>query len=339
MMGQLFKFIIYIFLFISVTSCANESSTKNSQETGIKGELVVFHAGSLSVPFKQMAEAFEKEYPQVDVKLEAAGSVACARKITDLNRMCDVFGSADYKVINELLIPDYTAWNLKFAGNEISIVYNHNSRYSDEINKDNWYSVLQKEDVAYGRSDPNSDPCGYRSVLCMKLAEKYYQIEGLANEVLSKDKKFIRPKEVDLIALLEMGAIDYMFIYRSVAVQHGLEYIELPDSINLSNPKLADWYGQVSTEINGKKPGEKIKFDGEPIVYGSTILRDAPNPRAALEFIKFLLSPEKGLKIMEQNGQSVIIPPKSEQIEKIPEELVKDWGLGETLNSEPTTQN
>jgi molybdate/tungstate transport system substrate-binding protein len=49
--------------------------------------------------------------------------------------------------------------------------------------------------------------------------------------MVSKNKDFIRPKEVDLVALIESNAIDYMFQYKSVAIQHGLKYIELPKMI------------------------------------------------------------------------------------------------------------
>ena len=59
-------------------------------------KLVIFHAGSLSVPFAQISELFEQEYPGIVVRAEAAGSRQCARKICDLGRQCDVIASADY---------------------------------------------------------------------------------------------------------------------------------------------------------------------------------------------------------------------------------------------------
>ena len=68
-----------------------------------QNQVVVFHAGSLSVPFSQIEKKFEKKYPQYNVVREAAGSRACARKITDLHRKADVMASADYKVIDNLL--------------------------------------------------------------------------------------------------------------------------------------------------------------------------------------------------------------------------------------------
>ncbi|HKL75614.1 MAG TPA: substrate-binding domain-containing protein, partial [Halanaerobiales bacterium] len=97
-------------------------------------ELIIFHAGSLSVPFKQIKKQFEKENPDIDVFLESAGSVKCARKIADLNKPCDIMASADYKVIDNLLIPEFTDWNIRFAGNEMAIVYHDKSKYAEEIN-------------------------------------------------------------------------------------------------------------------------------------------------------------------------------------------------------------
>ena len=88
-----------------------------------KEKLIVFHAGSLAVPFAEIEQEFEKQYPGADVLREVSGSRTCARKIVDLGRECDVIASADYTVIDELLIPEYAEENIKFATNEMVIMY------------------------------------------------------------------------------------------------------------------------------------------------------------------------------------------------------------------------
>lgn len=75
---------------------------------------------------KEIAAAFRKENPEVNIMMEAAGSVECARKITDLKKPCDIMASADYSVIDKFLIPGYADWNIRFASNEMAIVYNEN---------------------------------------------------------------------------------------------------------------------------------------------------------------------------------------------------------------------
>jgi molybdate/tungstate transport system substrate-binding protein len=188
---------------------------------------------------------------------------------------------------------------------------------------DNWFDILLKDDVAYGRSDPNADPCGYRAVLTVKLAEKYYNKTDLAKELLAKDNQYIRPKETDLLALLESHNIDYIFLYRSVAQQHNLKYLVLPDEINLKNPEFAELYHSVTVDISGKKPGEFITKKGEPMVYGITVLKNAPNKEAAMKFVEFLLSKDKGMRIMEENGQPSAVPMPTNSYDKIPDELKK----------------
>ena len=134
--------------------------------------------------------------------------------------------------------------------------------------------------------------------------------------MVSKNKEYIRPKEVDLVALLESNAIDYMFQYKSVAIQHGLKYIELPEEINLSDPSKNDIYSSVSMDVAGSKPGTKMKVTGDYINYSITVLDNAPQKEEAINFLEFLLSPE-GMKIFKKNGQEPIIPFSTEQPDKL----------------------
>ena len=312
--------IIVVLVFAGLYGCG---TNQKPEENEISGDLIIFNAGSLSVPFREISAEFRKEYPKVKILREAAGSRKCARKITDLKRECDIMASADYTVIDRLLIPDYADWNIKFATNEMTIVYTDESKYSDKINGDNWFEILMRDDVAFGRSDPNADPCGYRAVLTARLSDKYYHKPYLSKMLLHKDNQYIRPKETDLLALLESHNIDYIFLYRSVAQQHNLKYLILPDEINLKNPEFAELYHSVTVDVSGKKPGEFITKNGEPMVYGITIVKNAPNRKAAMKFVEFLLDKDKGMKIMEKNGQPSVVPMPTTSYDKIPEELKK----------------
>jgi molybdate/tungstate transport system substrate-binding protein len=155
------------------------------------------------------------------------------------------------------------------------------------------------------------------------LAEKFYNKEGIAKKILIKDNNYIRPKETDLLSLLESNSIDYIFLYRSVAQQHGLKYLILQDSINLKLPELKDYYSTVQTEITGKKLGEIIIKKGAPMVYGITIPKNAPNYDLAVKFIQFILEKNKGMKIMEEKGQPSMVPSITETYDKIPDALKK----------------
>lgn len=310
-----------ILIFLAACSLAGCLSRTNKRT----GEIIIFHAGSLSVPFKEIADIYQERNPGIRILSEPAGSLVCARKVTELKRPCDIVASSDYFVIDELLIPEYASWAVSFAANELVIAYQPKAKYSDEITSENWYNILMKDDVIFGRSDPDADPCGYRTVMLFKLAEKYYNITGLAEKILSKNREFIRPKEVDLVALIESNAIDYMFQYKSVAIQYRLNYISLPSEISLGNPAYDSLYSSVSLEVTGSTPGSRINVKGGFINYSLTVLRDAPNEEAALDFVSFLLSPD-GMEIFRKNGQEPLTHLISEQTDRVPEKLRKYLG-------------
>jgi molybdate/tungstate transport system substrate-binding protein len=298
-----------------------------------QGRLTMFHAGSLTVPFVAMEKVFEGNYPKVDLQREAAGSQACARKITDLKKPCDIMASADYKVIDKLLIPQYADWNIRFATNQLVLCYTDKSKYAGEVNAKNWYEILQRKGVIWGHSDPNLDPCGYRALMVLQLAEKYYKNPGLYDKaVANRPKENIRPKSVELVSLLQTGNMDYAWEYLSVAVQHGLKYILLPDEINLGNYQFDEFYSQAVVKVTGKQPGTFMDMKGGSVTYGITMIKDAPNREAAIAFLKYMFDPQGGLKVLKDQGQPPFVPcrvPTDKMKALIPGEL---QGLVEVKN-------
>ncbi len=121
------SFFLLLIIALAVAGCRNNSAGKQA-------EIIIFHAGSLSVPFKQLAEEYKKRNPGIKILMEPAGSLVCARKITELKKPCDIIASADYFVINELLIPEYASWNIRFATNEMVLAFQDNSRFARDIN-------------------------------------------------------------------------------------------------------------------------------------------------------------------------------------------------------------
>lgn len=300
---------------------------------GPSGKLKVFHAGSLTVPFVAIEKAFEAKYPEVDVLREAGGSTKMARLISEVGKAADIMASADYKVIDNNLIPKFADWNVRFATNQLVLCYTDTSKFADKINGDNWYEILQEKGVEWGHSDPNLDPCGYRSLMVLQLAEKFYSIPGLYQKLLdNRPQKNVRPKSVELVNLLKTGHMDYAWEYLSVAIQHELKYLTLNDHVNLGNYKYDEFYKQAAVDVSGKKPGTFKTKKGKSCTYGITMIKDGPNPEAAKAFLAFLLSPDQGLKTLKEMGQPPFIPgrvPDQEMAGKLPADLA---GLVEVKN-------
>ncbi|XXJ20391.1 tungstate ABC transporter substrate-binding protein WtpA [Desulfovibrio caledoniensis] len=288
------------------------------------GKLIIFHAGSLSVPFAAIEKNFEAKYPKVDVLREAGGSTKMARLISEVGKPADIMASADYVVIDKSLIPKFASWNVRFASNQMVLCYTDKSKFADEINSDNWADILLRKGVVWGHSDPNLDPAGYRSLMVLQLAEKFYKRDGLYDQFLAnRPEKNIRPKSVELVSLLESGHMDYAWEYLSVAVQHHLKYVTLDNHLNLGDSALNDFYANAKVKVTGKKPGTFIDRVGKSITYGITKIDKGPNPEAADAFLAYLFDPEGGLKILKEMGQPPFVPVRTTEagMAKMPEVL------------------
>jgi len=120
--------------------------------------------------------------------------------------------------------------------------------------------------------------------------------------------------------------MDYAWEYLSVAVQHDLKYITLPDEINLSDYHHDEYYRQATVKVTGKKPGTWITRTGKSCTYGITMIKDAPNREAAVAFLGYVLDPGGGLKVLQEMGQPPFIPcrvPTEEMRAGIPATLQK----------------
>jgi molybdate/tungstate transport system substrate-binding protein len=275
------------------------------------GQLVVFNAGSLAKPFSELLRGFKDKYPEVIPAQENSGSLEAARKITDLGKVPDVIGVADYGVIPKLLIPKHASWYATFARNAMVLIYTDESKSAGEINDRNWWRVLLRPGIRAGHSDPALDPNGYRTLMLFQLAEKFYHQPGLAAQLDSAfPPRYIRPKEADLTALVQAGELDYAWSYASIAKTAGLRYVRLPPEVDLSEPKLADWYSQAVVRLPGASRAGKdsVEFRGEPIVYALTIPTAAPNSPTAEAFVRFVFSPG-GQAILKANGFTVLEKP------------------------------
>lgn len=291
--------------------CAAAARTPVAAQTSPAGPLVVFNAGSLAKPFNELLQAFKAKYQGVAPAQENSGSLEAARKLTELGKIPDVIGVADYGVIPKLLIPQYATWFATFARNSMVLIFTDQSIGAGEINGQNWWQVLLRPGVRAGRSDPALDPNGYRTLMVFQLTEKFYKQPGLAGRLeRALPPKYMRPKEADLTALVQAGELDYSWSYASIARSMGLRYVELPPEVDLSDPKLADWYAQALVRIPGPRRAgtDSVEFRGEPIVYALTIPTTAPHPRTAMVFVGYVFSPE-GQAILKKNGFTVLDKP------------------------------
>ncbi len=343
------SWIIALLVAFCLSACAPKQKTP----------LVVFAAGSLIQPFDEIEKAFEKNYPDIDVQAEYHGSIQVIRHVTELHEPIDLVASADQALMPMLMyqvnIPGtnqpYANWHIKMATNSLAIAYHADSKYSSEINPENWWEILSRPDVKVGLSDPRFDAVGYRQLMVFSLAQKIYQNPNIFTNFLKDqfthpirlidmgDMQIIRIPEVlettreshimmrgsnvALISLLEAGEVDYTFEYESVIQQHGFKMLKLPDNLNLGKPDMDTEYGTVTVKMDFQRfASVEPIFKGEQIIYGLTIPTNAPHPEQAMQFIEFLYSPE-GQAIMEKNAHPLLLPAVISGEANLPERLRK----------------
>ena len=259
--------------------------------------IVVYNAGSLALPLRTALDSFAAR-EHVTVEQENAGSLETARKLTELGKIPDIVAVADYEVIPLLLIPSHATWYATFARNRMVLAYEDRSRGAADINTSNWWQVVTRPGVQVGRADPSLDPNGYRTLLVWQLAERFYKQPGLAQKLLATaPPRNVRPKEADLVGLLQAGEFDYIWSYESIAQGVGARYVTLPSEIDLSASADSAAYAVASVRVAGKTPRDSVTMRGQPIVYAFTVPTHAPHPTIAAKFAEYLASPD-GKRVM-----------------------------------------
>ncbi len=291
--------------------------------------VLVYAAGSLASPFGKLKKSFDANNTGSELGVYTGASVTMIEKITKAGQKADVLASADAYLIPKLMFPTTANWMLSFARNAEVIAFNNTtSDYAKEITAANWYDILDRPNVSYAISDPTTDPGGYRSLMLIKLAESQYNRNDLFQKLIddhsnitatnsgglttidvskpSPDGKTLvipNSSEPSYIDQLKTGKVDYIFTYRSNAVQNGFAYLTLPPEIDLSDPAQASNYAKVQV----KRPDGSTEA-GMPIEYGITVPTVATHPDQGRAFVKLLTGPE-GTAVLKAEGFTPISPP------------------------------
>src|SRR5712692_1617158 len=239
-------FAVLLLFYISTLGLWAQTSAQPKQSAAVQ----VLYAGSLgSVLEKTVGPEFEKS-AGFTFQGEGQGSLGAAKMIFDGLRSPDVFISADAAVNDKVLMkPEkkLTDWYVTFASSAMVLGYNPNSKFKglfDQVQagKLPWYEALKTPGLKLGRTDPNLDPKGYRTLFLFHLAESFYH----RNDLISLLGDPANPAQIfpepELMIRMESGQLDAAFFYRHEVVAHKVPFIELPNQINQSDPALASLY-------------------------------------------------------------------------------------------------
>lgn len=219
---------------------------------------------------------------------EAKGSKELAHLISAGLRTPDTFISADPKLLDGLMTGGDNAFITGyevFGSARMVIAYSAKSPHKDLFEQAakgtrSILEVLSDPQVSVGRTDPQLDPKGTRTVrVAQLLAQHYHQPASAAQALLAKANVY--PEE-DLAVRVESGELDAGFFYSTETPgRAGLVSLELPPDANLS----------------------------DDITYSIATLRHAPHPDAAKTFHDFVLT-GGGRTILVQAGVNYFPHPR-----------------------------
>jgi ABC-type molybdate transport system, periplasmic component len=247
---------------LGLSGCLNPRGGSAAQVTAVE----ILAAGSLQYAL-MMGLVQQVDVP---IEVETHGSATVARLVDSGRRDPDIVALADTALFETLLTPP---WYVEFASNALVVVVNPSTdggQHLLDTDSDRWYQPLLTDHTSLGRTDPELDPLGYRTLFMLSLAARYYDVPDLAERLLQREQIY---PETTLLSQFETGAIDAAVAYRNMAIERNYEFISLPDEINLSHPNyITDWYAKTSYQL-----GNGLTIEGNLISYAATIrhTRDA----------------------------------------------------------------
>ena len=166
------------------------------------------------------------------------------------------------------------SWYALFASNAVVLAYNEGTAGGQAVGAaERWFEPFVDDGsgfggdgtagITLGRTDPELDPLGYRTLFALRLAADHYDRPGLPEAVLAHARRF---PETQVLARFETGSVDAAFVYRNMAVERDYPFRALPEGIDLSEPGRAGTYETVRYSFD-----DGTTVTGAPIEYAARL--------------------------------------------------------------------
>ncbi|MFQ5747203.1 MAG: extracellular solute-binding protein [Gemmatimonadota bacterium] len=254
---------------------------------GGAGHVEVLYAGSLTRTMEQGLGPAFGDASGLLFRGEPRGSVAGANLVRDGVRRPDLYVTADPATFH-VLGPSWAGWGVVFAAGELVIGYESSGRFGAALDSAaagaaDWTDVLTRPGFRFGRTEPDRDPKGYRTLWMLELAEAWLERPGLKRRILSAGTGLVYPEE-HLAARVQTGELDAGAFSLAEARALGLSVVRLPPEVNQGRVEEAARYATRAYRTKGG-----AEFRGAPILFSATIPAGAPHPKAGEAFLRYLL--------------------------------------------------
>jgi molybdate/tungstate transport system substrate-binding protein len=267
--------------------------------------LLSYSADAYATETAALLDSFSQSTGIPVAPVKSGGSFADAGQIA-AGAPDDVFVSVALSAAGpEYLKNESSGWAVGFASDQIVLAYSNTSASAAVISEgtaaaqsnstsgwNTFFTSLTSGSVKVGISDPVSDPAGLRGWLALEAAGFLYSGGNTSAYTLRLAKTMANvtgTSAAALVAPLQSGQIQFLFIYKSAAVTDSLPYVPLDRHVNFEDPSLGTFYSKFSYQDSAGTTA------GSAIVLCITIPLDSTNQASALRFVQYVVENAKGL--------------------------------------------
>jgi len=318
----------------TVTSSTMMSSTM-MPSTMTSSPLILYTADSFTIEATMLESAFTNSTGIAMAPPKSGGSLLLASEIAQGNPVSVFISLSHGAVTAGHLGNESSGWAISFASDQMTLAYSNVTLQNSAANAtvtacnsalatnttaawNNCFTMLTSGSVKVGSGNPNADPSGYRGWMVLEAAGQAYANNSsfYENRLISNNGNITAASAADLIAPLQTGQIQFLWIYKSSAIAHKLDYLQLSGQVNLGDPKYSSFYSQFSYQLaTGVETGGLIRL-------WITVPADSTDTADSLQFVAFvvknsptLLSPYGLLPITPAKlYNSTTVPPLLQQL-------------------------
>lgn len=275
-----------------------------SYSSGQKESFIVYSADAYVPEVNSLLSSFHNYSGIATSPVKGGGSYVDASEIS-MGSPASVFISVSLQSYGKSYLGNYSSgWALAFAADQIVLAYSsatlsnpyaksiisqfnqavpvNNSRILSEA-----FSNLSSGKVKVGISNPLTDPAGVRAWLTMQMAGFLYHNGNssyFSSLMVGNGANYTSSNAAELVSPLTEGQIQFLFIYKSSAITHGLKYVTLPDAVNQGNTSDSGFYSQFSYTAGGKTTY------GSPILLFVSIINNGTAHSESEKFVSYLIN-------------------------------------------------
>jgi molybdate/tungstate transport system substrate-binding protein len=281
------------------TTSQTSTSASITTTSSALAPLISYSADAYTVEATALLNGFSQNTGVPVAPVKSGGSFADANQIA-AGAPDDVFISAALSATGPAYLKTLSSnWAIGFASDQMVLAYSNATsegavvaqgtaaaRSNATSDWNAFFTSLASGNVKVGISDPVADPAGLRGWLTLEAAGFLYSNgnqNAYTTPLLQAKGNVTGTHAAALVAPLQAGQIQFLFIYKSAAVVDRLSYLSLDRHVNLGDPTLGAFYSRFSYKDSAGVTG------GAPIILCITVPLGSVNTAEALRFVEYVV--------------------------------------------------